>query len=218
MVLAVAAAVPFVFVRCPHGPTRCAVWTVKAACRTGRRPLSPTMAPEEAGDAVSAALWRAHVERALALGARSLKAGRAGAAAARARSLCACGRWCCVAVIVTFFSAGSDRMPRIAAAFDWQGAVEPANFRIDAWVTPPGYTGRPPLLLPGIRPGEPVRSAEAPFGAGRLELVVRASGSTELELAVSRAASASRPGDGGDRQPAPGAQRASGFVIKDAAW
>ncbi len=41
------------------------------------------------------------------------------------------------------------------AAFDWQGVVAPANFRVDAWVTPPPYTARPPILLPGMRAGEP---------------------------------------------------------------
>ena len=29
-----------------------------------------------------------------------------------------------------------------------------ANFRIDAWVSPPFYTGKPPVILPGLRPGE----------------------------------------------------------------
>ncbi len=53
-------------------------------------------------------------------------------------------------------------MKRVAAAFDWQGVMPPANFRIDAWVTPPTYTGRPPMILPGLRPGEPVQTANAP--------------------------------------------------------
>ena len=28
---------------------------------------------------------------------------------------------------------------RIAAAFDWNGVLAPANVRVDAWVTPPVY-------------------------------------------------------------------------------
>src|SRR5207247_5854538 len=47
-----------------------------------------------------------------------------------------------VLVVATFFAAGGERMKRIAAAFDWQGVIQPANFRIDAWVSPPPYTGR----------------------------------------------------------------------------
>src|SRR5438445_2999007 len=38
-----------------------------------------------------------------------------------------------VLVVATFFAAGDERMKRIAAAFDWQGVMMPANFRVDAW-------------------------------------------------------------------------------------
>src|SRR6202008_1349663 len=60
-----------------------------------------------------------------------------------------------VFVGATFFAAGGERMRRIAAAFDWQGVMLPANFRVDAWVSPPAYTGKPPIILAGIHPGEP---------------------------------------------------------------
>ena len=66
-----------------------------------------------------------------------------------------------LACIATFFAAGGERWKRIAAAFDWQGVVLPANFRVDAWVMPPAYTGKPPLVLPGIHPGE-TAAAQAP--------------------------------------------------------
>ena len=36
---------------------------------------------------------------------------------------------------------------RVAAAFDWNGVLSPANIRVDAWVTPPLYTGKPPIIL-----------------------------------------------------------------------
>ena len=36
---------------------------------------------------------------------------------------------------------------RVAAAFDWNGVLAPANVRVDAWVTPPLYTGKPPIIL-----------------------------------------------------------------------
>ena len=36
---------------------------------------------------------------------------------------------------------------RVAAAFDWNGVLAPANVRVDAWVTPPVYTGKPPIIL-----------------------------------------------------------------------
>ena len=50
-------------------------------------------------------------------------------------------------------------MKRITAAFDWAGVVQAKNFRVDAWVTPPAYTGKPPVILPGIRAGEPHQAA-----------------------------------------------------------
>ena len=58
-------------------------------------------------------------------------------------------------------------MKRVTAAFDWAGVVQAKNFRVDAWVTPPAYTGKPPLILPGIRAGEPHQAAAAADGAGR---------------------------------------------------
>jgi hypothetical protein len=73
---------------------------------------------------------------------------------------------------------------RIAAAFDWQGVVLPANFRVDAWVTPPAYTGKPPIILAGIHPGETARPSDAagepvtvPAGS---TLVVRATGKLNI--------------------------------------
>ena len=72
-----------------------------------------------------------------------------------------------VACIATFFAAGGERWKRIAAAFDWQGVVLPANFRVDAWVTPPAYTGKPPIVLPGIHPGETRRRRRSLTGRSR---------------------------------------------------
>ena len=85
-----------------------------------------------------------------------------------------------IAYIATFVAAGGERWKRVAADFDWQGVVLPANFRVDAWVTPPAYTGKPPIILAGIHPGETARAADAagepvtvPAGS---TLVVRATG------------------------------------------
>jgi Domain of unknown function (DUF4175) len=71
----------------------------------------------------------------------------------------------------------------------WQGVVLPANFRVDAWVTPPAYTGKPPIILAGIHPGETARAADAasesvtvPAGS---TLVVRATGKLHLDVSDS---------------------------------
>jgi uncharacterized protein (TIGR02302 family) len=91
-----------------------------------------------------------------------------------------------VLVAATFFAAGGERGKRIMAAFDWEGVVAPANFRVDAWVTPPQYTGRPPVMLPGLRPGETAQtSAQAtqftvPAGS---QLVIRSTGNVQVNVA-----------------------------------
>jgi uncharacterized protein (TIGR02302 family) len=44
--------------------------------------------------------------------------------------------------------AGSERYARVAAAFVGPGAAAPsAPARVDAWIDPPNYTNKPPLLL-----------------------------------------------------------------------
>ncbi len=132
-------------------------------------------------DKGSLALWQAHVVRTIAA-ARRLKAGvpqprlwNRDPYAMRTLVLLLAG--------ATFIAAGNERTRRITAAFDWQGVMQSANFRIDAWVTPPAYTGKPPVILPGIRTGEPVREAQrisVPTGS---VLVIRATGA-KLDLAT----------------------------------
>ncbi len=136
-------------------------------------------------DPVAQALWRAHVERAL-MSARKLKAGWPQPKLSL-RDPMALRALTVLLVVATFFSAGGERIKRITAAFDWQGVVAPANFRIDAWVTPPLYTGRPPVMLPGLRPGDtaqnnPGLSADpVPVPAGSL-LVIRATGNVTFDV------------------------------------
>jgi uncharacterized protein (TIGR02302 family) len=131
-------------------------------------------------DPVAQALWRAHIERAL-LSARKLKAGWPAPRLAL-RDPIALRALVLILVVASFFAATGERMKRIEAAFDWRGVVAPANFRIDAWVTPPVYTGRPPVMLPGLRPGEPVEAAApvaVPVGS---QLVVRGTGDVHFQI------------------------------------
>ena len=172
-----------------------------------------TIADELAGsssDSYAVALWRAHIERALRA-ATALKAGMPAPRLAR-RDPFALRALVAVLVAATFFAAGGDRTKRIAAAFDWQGVMAPANFRIDAWVSPPTYTGRPPVILQGLRPGEPVQTvANLSVPAGST-LIIRATG-IHLDVVAS----------GGLSEPKSGAQTVTGkgteerqFVINEA--
>ncbi|MGD9659474.1 MAG: DUF4175 family protein, partial [Methylocystis sp.] len=63
-----------------------------------------------------------------------------------------------VVAVAAGFAAGDEKRARLAAAFDWRLA---ANFgtgaRVDAWLEPPAYTGRPPIVL--------AKEGEAPIDA-----------------------------------------------------
>ena len=133
-------------------------------------------------DPVSQALWQAHVERAL-MSARKLRAGWPSPRLSL-RDPIALRALTLILVATTFIAAGGERWKRVAAAFDWHGVVAPANFRIDAWVNPPGYTGRPPVMLTGQQIGEGSAVAAAPIAvpAGS-QLIVRATGNVHLEVA-----------------------------------
>jgi uncharacterized protein (TIGR02302 family) len=131
-------------------------------------------------DPVAQALWRAHVERAL-MSARKLKAGWPQPRLAL-RDPMALRALVLILTVATYFAAGGDRLKRVTAAFDWHGMVAPANFRIDAWVTPPVYTGRPPVVLAGLRPGETPQSTTpvaVPVGS---KLVIRSTGNVRFDV------------------------------------
>jgi uncharacterized protein (TIGR02302 family) len=199
-VLAVAAALPLVRLRGPD-----AMAGLRRLDRNSLLPHRPAtaiadrMAPE-AGDSFAVALWRAHLERALRA-ASSLKAGRPVPQVAT-RDPYALRALVLILAAAAFFTAGSDRTRRIAAAFDWHGVVTPANYRIDAWVTPPAYTGRPPLILPGLRPGEQVQARGAPVTVpANSTLVVRATGQSGLDVSVKGGIEEAKDATGTDARP-----------------
>jgi uncharacterized protein (TIGR02302 family) len=131
-------------------------------------------------DPVAQALWRAHVERAL-LSARKLKAGWPSPRLAM-RDPMALRALVIILAVASFFAAGGDRIKRVTAAFDWHGVVAPANFRIDAWVTPPNYTGRPPVMLAGLRPGETAQVSPPVSVPAGSQLVIRSSGNVHFDV------------------------------------
>jgi uncharacterized protein (TIGR02302 family) len=132
-------------------------------------------------DPVALALWQAQRERTLA----SIKRIRAGLPSPRLpihdpwalRALVA------VMMVATFVAAGEERTARVAAAFDWQGVLSPANVRVDAWVTPPVYTGKPPVILSAANKDAAASDAgPLPVPAGST-LTVRSSGGS-LDVVV----------------------------------
>jgi uncharacterized protein (TIGR02302 family) len=135
--------------------------------------LTDTLATQ---DPVAQALWLAQRERTLA----SIKRIRAGLPSPRLaihdpwalRALVA------VMMVATFIAAGDERSLRTAAAFDWNGVLSPANIRVDAWVTPPLYTGKPPVILSAANKEAALpATGPLPVPAGST-LIVRSSGGT----------------------------------------
>jgi uncharacterized protein (TIGR02302 family) len=164
-------------------------------------------------DPVAQALWRAHVERAL-LSARKLKAGWPSPRLSM-RDPMALRALVLILAVASFFAAGGEHVKRVTAAFDWSGVVAPANFRIDAWITPPVYTGRPPVMLAGLRPGETAQNtglATAPVAvpAGS-QLVIRSTGNVRFDV-VRKGGLEDVPPDAHAALPAGSAERR--FVIK----
>ena len=134
-------------------------------------------------DPVAKALWQAQRERTLA----SIKRIRAGLPRPR---LALHDPWALralvmVMLVATFFAAGDERAMRLGAAFDWNGVLAPTNVRVDAWVTPPLYTGKPPIILSAANKEAAALPASGPLAvpAGST-LIVRSSGGT-LDVAVS---------------------------------
>jgi uncharacterized protein (TIGR02302 family) len=144
--------------------------------------LEDTLA-NRSSDPTTQALWAVHRKRleaeiaGLKVAAPSPRVPQRDRYALRAAAL--------VLVVATAIIAGPERYARVAAAFDWRIAAPSApGVRIDAWIDPPAYTGKPPVILQ-IR-----RTAEAQARPGGLlapvgsTVVIRASdpGALAIEM------------------------------------
>jgi uncharacterized protein (TIGR02302 family) len=134
-------------------------------------------------DPVAQALWQAQRERTLA----SLKRMRAGLPHPRLplHDPWALRALVMVMLVATFFAAGDERAMRLGAAFNWNGVLAPSTVRVDAWVTPPLYTGKPPIILSAANKEAAALPASGPLAvpAGST-LIVRSSGGN-LDVATS---------------------------------
>jgi uncharacterized protein (TIGR02302 family) len=154
------------------------------AALDGADPDAPATALSDAlandGDPQTQKLWRLHLRRAEKIAARL----RPVAPAPRLWALdpYALGALAVLALCVGAFLAGPQKYARLAAAFDWRwraAASEPA--RIDAWIDPPAYTGKPPIVLALNAPAGKGAAVAAPVGSS---IVVRASDKAELRVAA----------------------------------
>ncbi|MFC3692438.1 TIGR02302 family protein [Chenggangzhangella methanolivorans] len=128
---------------------RAALGRVDRATGVAHRPatsLDDELASVAGEDPMTRALWAAHRDR-MRREAGRLKVG-APAPRLAARDPYALRFLVGLVLVAAFAVAGSDRGARVAAAFDWTSpAADVPPARLDAWVAPPGYTGRPPVFL-----------------------------------------------------------------------
>ena len=128
--------------------------------------------PANSDDPTAMALWRVHRARV----ARRLGSVRLSSPAPRAvdRDRWALRAGAFLLAIAAGIYAGPDRSARLASAFVWSGDGRGGpQARIDAWIDPPPYTGKPPMMLTSGRPDEAPRRLSAPIGS---TVVVRSAG------------------------------------------
>lgn len=139
-------------------------------------------------DGVSERLWGAHRER-LAKKMRALKVGQPAPRTHRFDPL-ALRALAVLALVLIGFGAGPQLGVDLKEAFRFSDARMLAAARLDAWVTPPGYTGKAPVMLADGARDAAAGPLPAATGAlvvpARSVLIVRSSGahslSPELEV------------------------------------
>ncbi|MDP2356485.1 MAG: TIGR02302 family protein [Beijerinckiaceae bacterium] len=73
-----------------------------------------------------------------------------------------------LSLVAAGFVAGPQKFARVASAFDFRAPTSAGiGYRLDAWIDPPPYTARPPLLLRGSAQElqAEIRRVEAPVGS-----------------------------------------------------
>ena len=85
-------------------------------------------------------------------------------------------------LVAAAFVAGPEKDGLIGSAFDWRGSGPAApGSRVDAWIDPPGYTGRPPVVLFASAGANTPGITEVAVPAHSM-IVVRASGAGTLDV------------------------------------
>ncbi len=119
-----------------------------------------------------------------------------------------------VAVFATAFVAGPEKYARVLAAFDWrtEGALS-QGYRIDAWLDPPAYTGKPPVIL-NLRDEANARSdrrVQAPAGS---TIVVRSSGGSNVSVEITGGLEVAKTGEGGAKAKAAATDAEQRWTLK----
>ncbi len=153
-------------------------------------------------DPMGQALWDAHRKRVLA----ALERLRAGIPEPRlaVRDPFAVRFLVLLLFVVGFVIAGPERIARLGEAFRGGESTAATIARIDAWVTPPTYTGRPPIFLTGDAAKPPGTAYSVPTGS---VVTVRTDGTRDLAVLS---------GDGAAREPVNPVEATKAPVARDA--
>jgi uncharacterized protein (TIGR02302 family) len=147
----------------------------------------PFSVPGEAGP-VARALWSAHLARARE--ALDRLSTRAPDPQAFRRDPYALRVGAAMLVVVGFFVADGERLRRLSPLAGPASAPATAALRIDAWVTPPSYTGRPPVFLTGAT--AELRDKDQPISVPEgSEITVRALGLPQAAVSLTSAGATS---------------------------
>lgn len=120
---------------------------IDRASAARHRPATALTDPlaNKADDSITRALWLAHRAR-VSREAADLRAGYASPHLAE-RDPRALRYVAALLALIAFVSAGEDRGELTLSAFDWRSPAGGVPPRLDAWIAPPPYTGRPPVFL-----------------------------------------------------------------------
>lgn len=213
------AALPLMTIRRPTD--REALRRVDQATGGGHRPataLADSLATRD--DPFARALWDEHRSRVLASTGRL----RTGIPMPRMAQLdrYAIRALALLLIVPAYFLAGDERTARLLTAFDWRAPPAPITYRIDAWVTPPAYTGRPPIILPTRRSGEadgPRDGVQDLFRvpAGSV-ITLRVTGLPNVDIRPSGGVAAMAAAEGPAVRPAGSATPAAPSELSETRW
>ncbi|WP_036488329.1 TIGR02302 family protein [Pseudovibrio exalbescens] len=160
-----------------------AIRRIEQSSRLAHAPLQSledTMALGE-GDPASKALWQYHRRQLLALVGHLRVRGPNSRGFTKdpygLRALAA------MLLVVAVAVSGPDRWTTLGQPFDFSGSGSAVPARIDAWVTPPAYTGEAPIFLTGT--AQDLRDASAPYEVPEgSELLVRVQNGPNVDVSV----------------------------------
>lgn len=161
--------------------------------------------PVNAADPAALALWRVYRARLNAKLADVRLAAPAPRAIDRDRFALRAGAVLFAAAAAIY--AGPDRWARVDRAFQWTAAsADVGAARLDAWIDPPPYTGKPPIVLDASMSRTASDHVSAPYGS---MLIVRSSSQSAPDIATTGGLEPAGDGKSGSQR---GSERK--FVLK----